>query len=501
MIVYYICFMISDVTYYNSYRNLNYSKKNLKSNIQAVEFDYWNLSEKRPQTAVLKITTYSKNCENEIKALKEASAIEENVVKYYYSYRKSTQFFIFMEYCQESLNDFIENLRKRNINLDQEKLVFMYLQLLKIIENLHNHNIYHRDIKPDNILITDNEILKLCDLGESKITTDDRNSIKGTFGYMSPYLKNIHSGKKCTFVSKYDINPAVEDIWSLGKTFVELALASSHLDFGKWDTNQIKKYVSQQLTVISKYNYWFINALLEMLNDTTPNSIPIKTISNYISLFESLPNLTNTNPFSFSLNSICTIVSSGNFSESISNTNLLQEEEKLSSNIFIETLGVDKNKLGKKELLLTTEDTSQQFNENIVNQGHEQEKNAEIDYKNNDYCLLPLEKNINTESATDNKLCIVEELGKYKCYKCIKNIISGKEIILACKHCYHFDCLNEVLERQLKNANTYNDIYCQICILPIQISKLKILPCFEGYKDKYNLFVRQYLAKSRKTKK
>ncbi|OMJ79577.1 hypothetical protein SteCoe_20385 [Stentor coeruleus] len=259
--------MISDDFYYSRYQNLNYTKKNSKTNIQAVRFKQWNEFESRPRDAVLKITTYHKNCENEVKILKEASAIEENVVKYYYSYRKLDEFFIFMEYCHRgSLNDFIEVLKKQHIHLDQDKLISMCLKMLKILENLHNHNIYHRDIKPDNILVTDKEILKFGDLGESKITTDDRNTIKGTVIYMSPYLKNIYSNKKCYFVSKHDINPAREDIWSLGKTFVELALASSHLDFSKMNISQIQTYVSNQLASTSKYNYWFIYALLEMLN-------------------------------------------------------------------------------------------------------------------------------------------------------------------------------------------------------------------------------------------
>lgn len=520
--------MISDDNYYNRYRNLNYSKKNRKTSIQAVQFELWNEFESRPKTAVLKITTYHINCENEVKILKEASAIEENIVKYYYSYRKSCEFYIFMEFCHRgSLHDFIEDMRERNITLDQDKFVSMCLQSLKILENLHNHNIYHRDIKPDNILVSENDILKFCDLGESKITTAEKNTIKGTVVYMSPYLKNVYSGKKCSFVSKYDINPGREDIWSLGKTFVELAIASSHLDFHKWSISQIRTYVHDQLAKINKYNYWLICVLIEMLNDTNPNGAPYKTIANYIETFESIQNGVNMNIFQCSVDSINTVISSGSFSESISDAFSLLEESKSSSNISgnkpnilkatvkmpsenekiliipnppietekkvpMKTPSIAEYNFSKRELSPNTEDPNHKTNENSVTYGCEQERNSKFDFSSKKSDHLSLEKTFNTESTIDSKFYTAERFGDKKCCKCAKQILAGKEIILACKHCYHFDCLNEILEGQLENAESYKDIYCQICILPIKILRLKVLPCFKGYKEKYELFVSQY---------
>ncbi|KAJ8685199.1 hypothetical protein QAD02_020992 [Eretmocerus hayati] len=64
-----------------------------------------------------------------------------------------------------------------------------------VLHYLHSHKIYHRDIKPGNILLTDTLILKLCDLGLAKTrrrlfshieSTNGKPRPIGTLMYMSP---------------------------------------------------------------------------------------------------------------------------------------------------------------------------------------------------------------------------------------------------------------------------------------------------------------------------
>ena len=85
--------------------------------------------------------------------------------------------------------------------------------LVSALYYLHSHRIVHRDIKPQNILLTDTGLAKLCDFGFSKkmeINTYVLESIKGTPLYMAPELIEQQP---------YDQKA---DLWSLGCILFEL---------------------------------------------------------------------------------------------------------------------------------------------------------------------------------------------------------------------------------------------------------------------------------------
>ncbi len=84
---------------------------------------------------------------------------------------------------------------------------------------MHRENIIHRDIKPDNILLTDRNNLKICisDLGLACLTSDEiETRLKcGTPGYVAP---EVLKGKYFTTKS---------DIFSIGSFFFNLITNSN----------------------------------------------------------------------------------------------------------------------------------------------------------------------------------------------------------------------------------------------------------------------------------
>ncbi len=99
-------------------------------------------------------------------------------------------------------------------------------QLCRGLRYLHQHGVVHRDIKPDNILITEQGTIKLCDFGiavlatyntmTSQITAD--GNFVGTLRYAAPEMVD---GRQCGTAS---------DIYALGMTVLEMLGWNPHPD-------------------------------------------------------------------------------------------------------------------------------------------------------------------------------------------------------------------------------------------------------------------------------
>ena len=67
----------------------------------------------------------------------------------------------------------------------------MAQQLVRGLHYLHSNRVIHRDMKPQNILISSNGVIKLCDFGFARsmsYKTEVLTSIKGTPLYMAPEM-------------------------------------------------------------------------------------------------------------------------------------------------------------------------------------------------------------------------------------------------------------------------------------------------------------------------
>ncbi|CAG2111996.1 unnamed protein product [Medioppia subpectinata] len=120
------------------------------------------------------------------------------VIQYYYSWIESNCLYILMECLAGNLTQVLETKRKLfgEIITDFEFYISyeIFKQLVESVEYLHKNHINHRDLKPDNVLIDnndDNRYIKLCDFGLSKevhVLSDGYNQTKdvGDIQYQAP---------------------------------------------------------------------------------------------------------------------------------------------------------------------------------------------------------------------------------------------------------------------------------------------------------------------------
>ncbi|CAK65635.1 unnamed protein product (macronuclear) [Paramecium tetraurelia] len=84
----------------------------------------------------------------------------------------------------------LKNYMSENPNLNEEQCIQIMKSILSGLTYLHQHNVIHRDIKPDNILLTKDIVPKIADFGLSiQFENFDYSTCKcGTFLYMAPEI-------------------------------------------------------------------------------------------------------------------------------------------------------------------------------------------------------------------------------------------------------------------------------------------------------------------------
>nr|KYP67465.1 Mitogen-activated protein kinase 9 [Cajanus cajan] len=107
---------------------------------------------------------------------------------------------------------------KANDDLTPEHHQFFLYQLLRGLKYIHTANVFHRDLKPKNILANADCKLKICDFGLARVSFNDAPSAIFWTDYVA--TRWYRAPELCgSFFSKY--TPAI-DIWSIGCIFAEM---------------------------------------------------------------------------------------------------------------------------------------------------------------------------------------------------------------------------------------------------------------------------------------
>jgi serine/threonine-protein kinase len=107
-------------------------------------------------------------------------------------------------------------LLDRHGPLPVNRAVRLTLEIARALEYVHSHDFIHRDIKPDNILITSTDMAKLADLGLAKCIADASQLTAHKQGFGTPYYMPCEQAVDATNAD------ARSDIYALGATLYHL---------------------------------------------------------------------------------------------------------------------------------------------------------------------------------------------------------------------------------------------------------------------------------------
>ena len=140
-----------------------------------------------------------------------AQLLHPNIAVIYNFIEQGGNHFMVMEYVEGTS---LDELLKTYKSIPAAFVVPVFIQALEGLQHAHRKNIFHRDVKPSNLMITPDGTLKLMDFGIAKVAGEQKmtqvNKIVGTIEFMAPELIE---GKDASVAS---------DIYSMGATLYEL---------------------------------------------------------------------------------------------------------------------------------------------------------------------------------------------------------------------------------------------------------------------------------------
>ncbi|KAM8910228.1 mitogen-activated protein kinase kinase kinase kinase 4-like isoform 5-T5 [Spinachia spinachia] len=182
---------------------------------------------KTGQLAAIKVMEVTEEEEEEIKLeinMLKSYSHHRNIATYYGAFIKKGpagqdhQLWLVMEYCGAgSVTDLVK--KTKGNCLKEDWIAYICREVLRGLSHLHAHHVIHRDIKGQNVLLTENAEVKLVDFGVSAQldkTIGRRNTFIGTPYWMAPEVIACDENPEAT----YDYR---SDLWSLGITALEMA--------------------------------------------------------------------------------------------------------------------------------------------------------------------------------------------------------------------------------------------------------------------------------------
>ncbi|RPD65597.1 kinase-like protein [Lentinus tigrinus ALCF2SS1-6] len=180
-------------------------------------------------------TSHWRGQQRELRAHMEV-ADHKNVCGFYGYYETSELIYMVLEYCPGG--DLLHALIERRLyTRDDELLKSIYVQLLDAVQHCHENNIYHRDLKPDNIMINgDGTEIRLADFGLATTSKISDNFGHGSPPYMSPECLGQDLGYE-------PFSTEANDVWALGVILCNLVAGRSPWGCAMMRDKLFRRYV------------------------------------------------------------------------------------------------------------------------------------------------------------------------------------------------------------------------------------------------------------------
>ena len=191
-------------------------------------------------------------------------------------------YYVIMELIDTDWDLEIKNRKEKSSYYSEEELLQIIFQLVKTLSLMQKNNVTHRDIKPQNVLVS-RGVYKLCDFGDVKIINGEgviMQPVRGSELYMSPilfYAYNKH-------VSAVLHNTYKSDVFSLGMCLLLASTLTSKTLYNireLRDINIVSSIVTKAL--IKRYSQNIIDLIIKMLQIDENLRFDFTELEEYIS--------------------------------------------------------------------------------------------------------------------------------------------------------------------------------------------------------------------------
>ena len=191
-------------------------------------------------------------------------------------------YYVIMELIDTDWDLEIKNRKEKSSYYSEEELLQIIFQLVKTLSLMQKNNVTHRDIKPQNVLVSKG-IYKLCDFGDVKIINGNgviMQPVRGSELYMSPILFYAYNKRVSTVLH----NTYKSDVFSLGMCILLASTLTSKTLYNireLRDINIVSSIVTKAL--IKRYSQNIIDLIIKMLQIDENSRFDFIELEEYIS--------------------------------------------------------------------------------------------------------------------------------------------------------------------------------------------------------------------------